>query len=35
VLSLLGGRAGPHPRARFHPFENLTAHYLLLSQRIP
>jgi DNA-3-methyladenine glycosylase II len=22
-------------RARFHPFENLTAHYLLLSQRIP
>ena len=22
-------------RDRFHPFENLTAHYLLLSQRIP
>jgi DNA-3-methyladenine glycosylase II len=35
VESLYGGLDVREARARFHPFENLTAHYLLLSQRIP
>ena len=35
VESLYRGLDVRDARARFHPFENLTAHYLLLSQRIP
>jgi DNA-3-methyladenine glycosylase II len=35
VESLYRGVDVRDARARFHPFENLTAHYLLLSQRIP
>jgi 3-methyladenine DNA glycosylase/8-oxoguanine DNA glycosylase len=35
VDSLYRGLDVREARARFHPFENLTAHYLLLSQRIP
>jgi DNA-3-methyladenine glycosylase II len=35
VESLYRGLDVREARARFHPFENLTAHYLLLSQRIP
>jgi 3-methyladenine DNA glycosylase/8-oxoguanine DNA glycosylase len=35
VEALYRGLDVREARARFHPFENLTAHYLLLSQRIP
>jgi 3-methyladenine DNA glycosylase/8-oxoguanine DNA glycosylase len=35
VSSLYGDLDVREAGARFHPFENLTAHYLLLSQRIP
>jgi 3-methyladenine DNA glycosylase/8-oxoguanine DNA glycosylase len=35
VESLYRGLDVREARARFHPFENLTAHYLLLSQRTP
>ena len=35
VESLYGGLDVREARARFQPFENLTAHHLLLSQRIP
>jgi DNA-3-methyladenine glycosylase II len=35
VESLYRGLDVREAGARFHPFENLTAHYLLLSQRIP
>jgi 3-methyladenine DNA glycosylase/8-oxoguanine DNA glycosylase len=35
VESLYRGLDVREARTRFHPFENLTAHYLLLSQRIP
>jgi DNA-3-methyladenine glycosylase II len=35
VESLYRGLDVRDAGARFHPFENLTAHYLLLSQRIP
>jgi len=35
VESLYGGLDVREARARFHPFENLSAHYLLLAQRTP
>jgi 3-methyladenine DNA glycosylase/8-oxoguanine DNA glycosylase len=35
VADLYGGLDVREARERFHPFENLAAHYLLLSQRIP
>ena len=35
VAALYGGLDVRAARARFHPFENLAAHYLLLSQRVP
>jgi DNA-3-methyladenine glycosylase II len=35
VEALYRGLDARDARDRFHPFENLTAHYLLLSQRIP
>jgi 3-methyladenine DNA glycosylase/8-oxoguanine DNA glycosylase len=35
VAALYGGLDVREARARFHPFENLAAHYLLLSQRVP
>lgn len=35
VAALYGGLDVRDARARFHPFENLTAHYLLLAQRTP
>jgi len=35
VAALYGGLDVREARARFHPFENLTAHYVLLSQRVP
>jgi 3-methyladenine DNA glycosylase/8-oxoguanine DNA glycosylase len=35
VANLYGGLDVREARARFHPYENLTAHYLLLAQRVP
>ena len=35
VADLYGGLDVREGRERFHPFENLSAHYLLLAQRIP
>ncbi|MHB8469454.1 MAG: DNA-3-methyladenine glycosylase family protein [Gaiellaceae bacterium] len=35
VAALYGGLDVREAAARFHPFENLSAHYLLLAQRIP
>jgi 3-methyladenine DNA glycosylase/8-oxoguanine DNA glycosylase len=35
VADLYGGLDVREARARFHPFENLSAHYLLLARRIP
>jgi DNA-3-methyladenine glycosylase II len=35
VADLYGGLDVREARVRFHPFENLSAHYLLLAQRIP
>ena len=35
VSDLYGGLDVREARERFHPFENLSAHYLLLAQRIP
>ena len=35
VADLYGGLDVRDARERFHPFENLSAHYLLLAQRIP
>ena len=35
VADLYGGLDVREAGARFHPFENLTAHYLLLAQRVP
>jgi len=35
VTDLYGGLDVREARERFHPFENLSAHYLLLAQRIP
>jgi DNA-3-methyladenine glycosylase II len=35
VADLYRGLDVREARARFHPFENLTAHYLLLAQRVP
>jgi 3-methyladenine DNA glycosylase/8-oxoguanine DNA glycosylase len=35
VAALYGGVGVREARVRFHPFENLAAHYLLLSQRVP
>jgi DNA-3-methyladenine glycosylase II len=35
VADLYGGLDIREARKRFHPFENLSAHYLLLAQRIP
>jgi hypothetical protein len=35
VAALYRGLDVREARERFHPFENLTAHYLLLSQRTP
>ena len=35
VADLYGGLDVREARERFHPFENLTAHYLLLAQRVP
>jgi len=35
VADLYGGLDVREARERFHPFENLAAHYLLLAQRIP
>jgi DNA-3-methyladenine glycosylase II len=35
VADLYGGLDVREERERFHPFENLSAHYLLLAQRIP
>jgi len=35
VADLYGGLDVREARTRFHPFENLAAHYLLLAQRIP
>jgi len=35
VAALYGGLDVREAGARFHPFENLSAHYLLLSQRVP
>jgi 3-methyladenine DNA glycosylase/8-oxoguanine DNA glycosylase len=35
VAHLYGGLDVREARERFHPFENLSAHYLLLSQRVP
>ena len=35
VADLYGGLDVREARERFHPFENLSAHYLLLAQRIP
>jgi 3-methyladenine DNA glycosylase/8-oxoguanine DNA glycosylase len=35
VADLYGGLDVRHARARFHPFENLSAHYLLLARRNP
>jgi 3-methyladenine DNA glycosylase/8-oxoguanine DNA glycosylase len=35
VADLYGGLDVREARERFHPFENLSAHYLLLTQRVP
>jgi 3-methyladenine DNA glycosylase/8-oxoguanine DNA glycosylase len=35
VANLYGGLDVREARERFHPFENLAAHYLLLAQRVP
>ena len=35
VADLYGGLDVQEARDRFHPFENLSAHYLLLASRIP
>jgi len=35
VADLYGGLDVKEARERFHPFENLSAHYLLLAQRVP
>jgi 3-methyladenine DNA glycosylase/8-oxoguanine DNA glycosylase len=35
VADLYGGLDARDARARFHPYENLAAHYLLLSRRVP
>ena len=35
VAHLYGGLDVREARERFHPFENLSAHYLLLAQRVP
>ena len=35
VADLYGGLDVREARARFHPFENLSAHYLLLAHRVP
>ena len=35
VADLYGGLDVREARERFHPFENLSAHYLLLAQRVP
>lgn len=35
VADLYGGLDVTEARERFHPFENLTAHYVLLAQRVP
>jgi len=35
VADLYGGLEVREAGARFHPFENLSAHYLLLAQRVP
>ena len=35
VAALYGGLDVREAGARFHPFQNLSAHYLLLSQRVP
>jgi len=35
VAALYGGLDAREAGARFHPFQNLAAHYLLLSQRLP
>ncbi|HEY2372823.1 MAG TPA: hypothetical protein VGH82_09765 [Gaiellaceae bacterium] len=35
VSDLYGGLEAKEARDRFHPFENLSAHYLLLAQRVP
>jgi 3-methyladenine DNA glycosylase/8-oxoguanine DNA glycosylase len=35
VADLYGGLDARDARERFHPFQNLTAHYLLLAQRTP
>jgi hypothetical protein len=35
VADLYGGLDVREARERFHPFENLCAHYLLLAQRVP
>jgi len=35
VASLYGGLDVREARERFHPYENLSAHYLLLAQRVP
>ena len=35
VADLYGGLEAREARERFHPFENLSAHYLLLAHRIP
>ena len=35
VADLYGGLDVREARERFHPFENLSAHYLLLAHRIP
>ena len=35
VADLYGGLDVQEARERFHPFENLSAHYLLLAHRIP
>ena len=35
VADLYGGLDVREARERFHPFENLAAHYLLLAQRVP
>ena len=35
VADLYRGLDVREARERFHPFENLSAHYLLLAQRVP
>ena len=35
VANLYGGLDVRQAQARFHPYENLSAHYLLLAQRVP